>query len=54
MNRRDDKGKRHGYWEDYYSHNTLMFKGNYNNGVQTGYWEWYYYNGNLLTKEFYL
>ena len=54
MNEVNDKGERHGYWEQYYSNGNPWYKGNYNNGVQADCWEWYYFNGNLLIKEFYL
>jgi len=55
MNRRNDKGERIGYWEEYWSNGNLDFKGNYTlNGKPDGYWEWYDDKGELTEKEFYL
>ena len=46
----NEKGERHGYWEEYYSNGQLWCKGNYVNGKQHGYWEDYYENGQLNFK----
>jgi antitoxin component YwqK of YwqJK toxin-antitoxin module len=34
----NDKGKKHGLWEVYWSNGQLRFKGNYINGQRIGYW----------------
>jgi len=44
MNKFDDGGKKHGYWEYYYFNGNLLFKGNYINGTQDGYWIQNYYD----------
>ena len=49
----DENGKRHGYWEEYYSNGQLDLKGNYVNGNKHGYFELYYSNGQLFYKGFY-
>jgi antitoxin component YwqK of YwqJK toxin-antitoxin module len=46
----DENGKRHGYWEYYYSNGQLWYKGNFVNGKQHGYWESYYSSGQLYYK----
>ena len=50
----NEKGERHGYWEEYYSNGQLWCKGNYVNGKQHGYWERYYPNGKLNSKIYYI
>ena len=54
INLYNDKGKRHGYWEYYYSDGQLAYKGNYVNGKNHGYWESYYSNGKLMYKIYYI
>ena len=46
----DEKGNRHGYWEEYHDNGKLFSKGNYVNGNTHGYWEEYHDNGNLWCK----
>jgi antitoxin component YwqK of YwqJK toxin-antitoxin module len=54
MNNLNDKGLRHGYWEQYYPNGNLWYKGNYVNGERDGYRVYYYTNGDLCYKKFYL
>ncbi len=54
MNGLNDKGQRHGYWEDYYLNGNLLSKGNFINGKRDGYWEWYDPNSNIIEKKFFL
>ncbi len=50
MNKRNNKGERQDYWEDYYTNGNINYKGNFLNGKRDGYWEQYYYNGKLYYK----
>ena len=50
MNKYNDKGERHGYWEVHDSNGKLCYKENYVNGKEHGLCE-YYSNGNLWYKE---
>jgi len=50
INLYNEKGERHGYWEDYWSNGQLCYKGNFVNGQRHGYWERYYSNGKLWYK----
>ena len=50
INLYNEKGERHGYWEDYYTDGQLSSKGNYVNGKEHGYWEYYWNNGQLMFK----
>ena len=44
-------GKKHGYWEYYYSSNSIIkSKGNYLNGLKDGEWEEFLYSGTLNAK----
>ena len=54
MNQFNDKGQKHGYWEEYFLGGNLSKKGNYINDEYIGHWEWYDSDGNLYEKEFYL
>ncbi len=54
MNRYNDKGEPHGYWELYWYNEHLMYKGNFNNGEYIGHWEWCLIDSELIHKEFYL
>ena len=53
INLYNEKGEKHGYWEDYYDNGQLAYKGNYVNGEPHGYWEVYYENGKLHYKGYY-
>ena len=50
MNAYNDKGEKHGPWEEYHSNGNLMYKENYVNGKKHGPWEDYYFYGNLNDK----
>ena len=50
INLYNDKGEKHGYWEDYYDNGQLAYKGNFVNGNRHGYWESYYADGQLSYK----
>jgi len=54
INLYNEKGERHGYWEDYHSNGQLSYKGNYVDGKLHGYWEFYYSNGQLSSKKNYV
>ncbi|CAB4142315.1 MORN variant [uncultured Caudovirales phage] len=49
----NEQGKKHGYWERYWSNGNLWEKGHYLNGEKHGYWESYHSNGELRKKEYY-
>jgi antitoxin component YwqK of YwqJK toxin-antitoxin module len=53
MNGYNDKGDRHGYWEDYWPNGKLWAKIHYINGEEV-YYEVYFSDGNLYTKTFHL
>ena len=38
------KGNPHGYWEVYWSNDSVMYKSFYNNGKKVGYSEYYWEN----------
>lgn len=46
MNKCNDKGEPHGYWENYHPNGQLHYKGNYLNGKRHGYWETEFYEVN--------
>jgi antitoxin component YwqK of YwqJK toxin-antitoxin module len=50
INLYNERGEKHGYWEEYYDNGQLMRKGNFVNGNRDGYWEEYRPNGQLLWK----
>ena len=50
----DENGKRHSYWEKYWSDGQLFSKGNYIHGKLCGYWEVYWDDGELMIKQYYL
>ena len=67
MNKLNDKGYKHGYWEIYDSYNNLYAKGEYINGFKNGnlvwkgyfkdnkavnFWQFYDRLGNLTLKAF--
>jgi len=47
---RNDKGQKHGYWEEYYFNGQLKYKGNYYDGKRHGYREEYYLCSQLNFK----
>jgi len=47
MNKRNDKGERHGQWKDYFHNGELNYKSNYYNGLHHGIYESYYRNGKI-------
>ena len=50
INLYNEKGEKHGLWEQYHSNSQLHFKGDYVDGKEHGLWEAYYYNGQLQYK----
>jgi len=49
------KGKPHGYWEVYYSDDSVMYKCFYNNGKPVGYKEYCWSDNNeLYYKKYYI
>jgi antitoxin component YwqK of YwqJK toxin-antitoxin module len=50
----NDKGERHGYWEEYWNNGQLYSKGNYINGKPHSYWEYYWYSGKLMYKIYHI
>lgn len=54
MNRYNEHGDKHGYWEEYYDIGKLSYKGNYKNGIRDGYWESYHSTEVIESKNFYL
>lgn len=52
INKYDEEGERHGYWEWYWDNGNLLSKGNYHNGNRIGLWEWYV-NGELIQQILY-
>jgi antitoxin component YwqK of YwqJK toxin-antitoxin module len=50
INLYNERGEKHGYWEEYWSNGQLLWKGNFVNGNRDGYWEWYYTHGQLISK----
>ena len=51
MNKRNEQGHRHGYWEEHHDNGIIKSKSTYNNGV-CGYTEFYYIGGELMYKGF--
>jgi antitoxin component YwqK of YwqJK toxin-antitoxin module len=47
-------GKKHGYWERYWSNDNLYYIGNFVNGKRSGYWEFYNFSGELMRKSYFL
>ena len=47
------KGKLHGYWQRYWSNDSLWYKGFYDNGKRVGYLE-SYWNKELDYKTYYI
>ena len=47
MNQWNDKDKRHGPWENFYSNGKLEWRGSYVNGKAHDLWVLYYENGHL-------
>jgi antitoxin component YwqK of YwqJK toxin-antitoxin module len=54
MNKYNDKGQRHGYWEYYYDNGSLAYQVKFLNGQLSGYLEWLYPDGSLRAKVFHL
>ena len=67
MNKLNNKGNYHGYWEAYFYNDNIfyyddgdiygdiIYKGNYINGEKKGYWEYYWgIKRKLSHKTFYL
>lgn len=46
-NKVNSKGKKVGYWKKYDEKGTLLYEGNFNNGVPTGTFKYYHTNGKL-------
>ena len=46
-NRRNRKGLKIGYWENYYLNGNLHWKGSFINGIKDGLWDYYYSDGEL-------
>lgn len=47
MNQLNNKGEKHGPWEEYYNNGKLSHRGTYLNGAKVGEWVFYWVNGNL-------
>jgi len=47
------KGKLHGYWQRYWSNDSLWYKGFYDNGKRVGYEE-HYWKNKLNNKTYYI
>jgi antitoxin component YwqK of YwqJK toxin-antitoxin module len=54
MNKYNEKGEKHGPWEEYHSNGNLMYKENYVNGELHGLSESYYIDGKLWYKRYYI
>jgi len=54
MNKYNNKGLKHGYWEYYHDNGKLYHKENYVNGKRHGFYERYNSNGKLNLKQYYL
>jgi antitoxin component YwqK of YwqJK toxin-antitoxin module len=48
INLYNEKGEKHGYWEEYWNNGKLESRGNYVNGKREGYWEMFHYLTNHL------
>jgi len=53
MNKFNDKGKKHGFWE-HYINGKLWFKISYVNGKEHGLCEKYWDNGKIYIKQYYI
>ena len=53
INLYNEKGERHGVWEDYYDNGQLRYRGNYVNGIEHGICESYYSSGQLCYRKEY-
>ena len=52
----NEKGERHGCWENYYTNGYIRYKMNWVNGIVFGYWELNplpYLNKKTTTKRYY-
>ncbi len=54
MNKFNEKGERHGYWEETYFKDVIWYKGNYINGEPVGCWEVFSAFGEITDKAFFL
>ena len=54
INQYNEKGERHGLWEQYHSNGKLRIKCTYVNGQLHGLWEKYWNNGQLWEKGTYI
>ena len=50
INLYNEKGEKHGVWEDYFDNGKLRYRRNFVNGKKQGAWEHYYGNGQLLYR----
>jgi len=50
----NNKGQRHGYWEEYYFNGKLWYKCLYHNGKEVGYEESYNKIGKISKKIYHL
>ena len=50
MNQRNEHGKMHGPWEEFYQTGELSSRGYYLNGESHGPWEHFYKNGHLYSR----
>lgn len=50
INQRDENGKRHGYWIEYWYNGLIMFMGTYNHDKPHGYCEQFWSNGRAMYK----
>ena len=46
----DDRNRKTGYWEHYYSNGNIRLKCGYLNGIRDGLFEVFFYDGTLQTK----
>ena len=42
INQKDDRGRKHGIWEEYYGNGQLMYRENFNHGKLHGICEAYF------------
>jgi antitoxin component YwqK of YwqJK toxin-antitoxin module len=50
INLYNERGQKHGYWEEYLPGGQLFSKGHWVNGNRDGHWEFYHSNGQLMWK----
>ena len=54
INKYNEKGNKHGYWETYYTNGNLWCRGNYVDGLLDRFWEVYLYSGVIGHKGCYV